>query len=641
MPKNAIELDALEDRLLPQSTPTIVVLGLGDPAHVSNLTPPGKGHASWTAPNLRSAVVNAAQTGSNTDTIVLPSGTIDLSQGPLEVASGLDLTIEAATGTARIDAHLRSRVLLVDAGGAVTAQDLIFDRGSASASGGAIVNDGTLTLLGSRVVNSQVTGAKGLSAVYGGGIDNEGVLTIRNGVVADNSVVGASASGGESQQVYGGGVYNNGTLTISNSTFSGNQLRGGDEGVPGGAFLQGGNAYGGAIAFAANASGSVSVRASTFNNNQAVGGNITAAASQAFGGFALGGAVFQDPNNTQDLTFVNCTFAFNNVQGGTARATDNEVLGGGAQGGALDLTTHASLINDTVAFNSAAGGRSSAGVNPVQGGGIYSFTAGQPGATGTRIWNTLVAGNTVNPSPNTTPSGTVPDDVDGVFASQGHNLIGTAGSASGFSAALHDIFATSGRPPIGPKLDTVLRSNGGPTQTLALLAGSPAIDRGDNGALASPPGVTTDQRGVSRPQGPAVDIGSFEYVPPPTPWPVLATGTTWLNKGNGPQQLVIHSARDLSADTGLSELQLAAILHVASVDWATQMIVLVSVGTSRPPSPTVAITGLTLKNNTLTVEWELGTRRAAPPLPMPLTDPAALVLVNRFDGSVQFHQDGQ
>jgi hypothetical protein len=64
--------------------------------------------------------------------------------------------------------------------------------------------------------------------------------------------------------------------------------------------------------------------------------------------------------------------------------------------------------------------------------------------------------------------------------------------------------------PIDPRL-APLASNGGPTKTHALLAGSPAIDRGDNsGAPAA------DQRGVARPRDgdgdgtSVVDIGAFE-----------------------------------------------------------------------------------------------------------------------------------
>ena len=50
-----------------------------------------------------------------------------------------------------------------------------------------------------------------------------------------------------------------------------------------------------------------------------------------------------------------------------------------------------------------------------------------------------------------------------------------------------------------------LTDNGGPTETMALGTGSPAIDAGDNGTCES-----TDQRGVTRPQGAHCDIGAFE-----------------------------------------------------------------------------------------------------------------------------------
>lgn len=61
-------------------------------------------------------------------------------------------------------------------------------------------------------------------------------------------------------------------------------------------------------------------------------------------------------------------------------------------------------------------------------------------------------------------------------------------------------------PKLGP-----LTNNGGPTQTLALLPGSPAIDSGNNATCE-----TTDQRGVTRPydgdkNGSAIcDMGAFE-----------------------------------------------------------------------------------------------------------------------------------
>ena len=58
--------------------------------------------------------------------------------------------------------------------------------------------------------------------------------------------------------------------------------------------------------------------------------------------------------------------------------------------------------------------------------------------------------------------------------------------------------------PIDPRLGP-LADSGGPTRTHALLAGSPAIAAAS--AQDCPP---TDQRGVSRSQGGACDIGSYE-----------------------------------------------------------------------------------------------------------------------------------
>ena len=53
-----------------------------------------------------------------------------------------------------------------------------------------------------------------------------------------------------------------------------------------------------------------------------------------------------------------------------------------------------------------------------------------------------------------------------------------------------------------------LGNYGGPTETIPLLPGSPAIDAGSNALV--PPGVTTDQRGLPRIVNGVVDIGAFE-----------------------------------------------------------------------------------------------------------------------------------
>src|SRR5205823_6358251 len=105
---------------------------------------------------------------------------------------------------------------------------------------------------------------------------------------------------------------------------------------------------------------------------------------------------------------------------------------------------------------------------------------------------------------------------DGGVVSLGSNL--DSGATCGFAAAGDQ----SNRDPLlGPLAD-----NGGPTQTQALLAGSPAIDAG---SCANAAGVTVgeDQRGLSRPRdgdGDGIsrcDVGALEAAPQA---PFAATG---------------------------------------------------------------------------------------------------------------------
>jgi hypothetical protein len=118
--------------------------------------------------------------------------------------------------------------------------------------------------------------------------------------------------------------------------------------------------------------------------------------------------------------------------------------------------------------------------------------------TSLTIGNTIIDGNTEDVDLTTTV-----DDL-------GSNLIGNGGPFT--NGANGDIVGTSA-------LLGSLSNYGGPTQTYALLPGSPAIDSG-SGALI-PNGVTTDQRGPGyvRVSGPTVDIGAFEVQQSQTPEP--------------------------------------------------------------------------------------------------------------------------
>jgi hypothetical protein len=109
---------------------------------------------------------------------------------------------------------------------------------------------------------------------------------------------------------------------------------------------------------------------------------------------------------------------------------------------------------------------------------------------------TIVAGNTAADS--TQP------DCQAAVVSGGSNLIGIGDVCTGVTDGLDGDQVGTAAVPIDPLLGPV-QDNGGPTYTMALAAGSPAYD-----AAVCPDGVTTDQRGLPRPQDAACDAGAFE-----------------------------------------------------------------------------------------------------------------------------------
>src|SRR5271157_3382689 len=237
----------------------------------------------------------------------------------------------------------------------------------------------------------------------------------------------------------------------------------------GGLTVTGGNAGGGGGGAIANV-GTLTLNNSTLSGNSAGGGGgaianvgtLTLTNSTLSGNSAgVGGAIA----NAGTLTLINSTLS------------DNSAPSGGDGGGIFNDGT-ATLTNCTVSGNSAGN----------EGGGVYNYYNNAP----VTIGNTIVAGNTTD--------GYGPD-VEGPFASQGNNLIGKTDTSSGWVGS--DLTGTIAKP-LNPLL-APLGNYGGPTQTMALLPGSPAIDAGV--AVA---GVTTDQRGIPRPQGSAPDIGAFE-----------------------------------------------------------------------------------------------------------------------------------
>ena len=187
--------------------------------------------------------------------------------------------------------------------------------------------------------------------------------------------------------------------------------------------------------------------------------------------------------------------------------------GGLAHGGAITNTNAATLNikHGTISLNNAQAGNT--GVN--QGGAnkpprlVAEGTGGgiRVGPGSVTLENTIIAGNTAaNGLGDTTGAPTPGPNVDGAVTSNGHNLLGVATEATGFTG-------TGDQTGANPML-AALADNGGPTETMALLPGSPAIDAG----VAA--GATFDQRGMPRTvDDPGVanaatsdgtDIGAFE-----------------------------------------------------------------------------------------------------------------------------------
>lgn len=451
-----LRMESLEDRRVPST--------------VSNLADSGPG-------SLRDAIANTPA-GGTIDFQAGLSGTIKLTSGELVIDHNLTISGPGASAITVSGAN-SSRVFDIPLSMSAAISGLTiadgYTTGGLTGWGGGIENRGTLS-----VTDCTITG--NFAEFGGGGIDNHGPLTV-TGCVLSNNTTTASLGGG------GGGIYSsNGNVTVAASSFSGNS------GQQGGAIINNG--------------GTLNVDTSTFSQNHAgVGGgvfnvfgtgtitNSTFAnnAADTSAGYA-GGGVANSGNGK--LTVSGCTFTGNSA--GTAT-----INGGG--GAVYNQDSILTLVNSTLYGNSAhlGGGIDnhfsvSITVLNVSSSTIVGNSAGVGGGVNNSggtlgAFNTIVAGNTAPGSP----------DVGGALASQGHNLIGNGTGGSGYASTDHVGTAAS---PIDPMLGP-LQNNGGPTQTMALLAGSPAIDGGDN---ANAPAF--DQRGPGYPRivGSTIDIGAYE-----------------------------------------------------------------------------------------------------------------------------------
>jgi hypothetical protein len=341
---------------------------------------------------------------------------------------------------------------------------LLGGAGGAAQGCGLYVNGGSLTVASSTIASNQGTGGPGgVNGVPGPSVG--GGLYTSSGA-GTPTVTGSTLSGNSASD--GGGIFNDGTLAVSNSTLSGNN-----------------SAVGGGIN---NHTGTLTVSNSTLSGNSAglAGGGISNVGTLTVSTSTLSG---------------NSASAVNGWGGGIANSypgtltVSNSTLSGNSAytygGGICTYTFTASpvtLTNVTLTANRAnTGGGSS------HGGGLYvRESSGSP-----VLHNTLIAGNFRG------TTGTTRDDVFGALNPGGdYNLIGDGTGMTGLSNGVNGNLVGTAAAPIDPLLGP-LQDNGGPTQTMALLPGSPALNAGDPNQLG-----VADQRGVPRSGG--VNIGAYQ-----------------------------------------------------------------------------------------------------------------------------------
>ncbi len=442
------------------------------------------------------AAINAANANPDADEISLAdNATYTLTEydnilvgdnGLPVISTSITITGNGATIT-RADDALAFRIMAVT--GTLALNNLTISNGSISNGsktyGGAILNNGgTVTLTNSTIIGNHASSA-------GGGIVNfGGNVTLTDSTISGNdsdhegggissyygstvTVINSTISGNNA--AYGGGVYTaNGTVNLTNSTVSGND-----------AVYSGGGIY--------SHFGTLSMIETTISGNYAEdGGGIESSGSMNLTDSTVrgneayfGGGI--DNSGTMNLT--NSTINGNiGVSGGgivnygTLNLTNSTISGNEASngGGLYSFSGTVTVTNSTISSNIADS----------RGGGIYTYP--RP----VTLANTIVAANAA-PLEG-------PDVYGSVASSDGHNLIGNDYGMDGLTNGGNGNQIGTVAAPIDPLLGT-LANNGGPTQTMLLLDGSPAISAGND--TVAP---TTDQRGIDRPLGAASDIGAVE-----------------------------------------------------------------------------------------------------------------------------------
>ncbi len=449
---------------------------------------------------LREAIAEAQ----NGDTINISTMTITLNAG--ELAISRDITIGGAgEGSTIIDGNSASRVFNFASGGTYALSGVTIQNGNCAApctpGGGGVYNAGTLMLSNVTITNSK--------AMEGGGVYNayrSSSLTLNSVTLSGNTATGTQLGQG------GGGLWNGHALTANNVTITGNSAYQGAgyynnsdaDATFTGFTISGNTAWyaGGGVNDDQNlGAAKIVMTGGTIMGNTATAGagidndggtmiltNVTVSNNIATppGPLSAGGGILTKKVMTLNGVTINgnkANFGAGILNGGepgnSLSITNSTISGNGTEGvgggsGLFMLTAGTvNMLNVTISANAA---RDGGGINTSQGAGVS-------------LKMTILVGNT----------GTGAPDCYGSVGSLGYNLVGDNSGCS-FAATTGDqVNVSAGLGALG--------NNGGPTQTMPIGPGSNALDMGTN---AGCPG--TDQRGITRPQGTACDIGAYEYV---------------------------------------------------------------------------------------------------------------------------------
>lgn len=441
-------------------------------------------HAGGVVSTCNEASLDAAVAGGGTVTFtcsgtIALTATIDITVTTTIDGTGQNVTISGGNAVQIFN------VSITAPNSQFTLKNLVLINGLSQSHGGAIVDTGGSDLNIIHCTFSGNTAVGNTTAVILGGAIYyaQGTANISDSAFTNNVVIAGVAQGG----ALSAGVA---VVNITNTTFSSNQAIG-SAGATGGS---GGEALGGAI----DVEGSrYIIQNSTFSDNKAMGGSGGNGASGGTngpggnggaGGPAFGGAISSNGGGELDLT--NSTFSGNSALGGSGGSGGsssvgqggNGSFGGDGRGGAI-YAFHTSIQFTTIASNQAQGALGGSG-----GTGTTNGTGGQPGMS---VAGGFFGGNGLSDSIISSNSN---GNCDGATQLNG---------AFNLSSDVSCLFAPQGNiqntdPRLAP-----LANNGGPTQTMALITGSPAIGEVMGGSC-----ILFDQRGYNRV---TCDAGAYAY----------------------------------------------------------------------------------------------------------------------------------